>query len=84
MIEVEATQEILVGLAGTRVLCGNHAWNSLHKLADTKYGRHRNIVVTDDSLRSTFRDAHQLLSTRIDDEFLEDIRLPFVAVGRAD
>ena len=68
VIEVEAAQEILVGLAGAGMLGGDEARDILRQLADPRDRLGGEVGIADDSLRSGLGGSDLLQLAAVDDD----------------
>ena len=61
MVEIESSQEILIGLPSAAVLSGNESWDKLHDLTCPQNGSALNFLLTHTALSSRFSAPDQIL-----------------------
>jgi hypothetical protein len=71
VIEVEAAQEILVGLALAGVLGGHQPRHGFHDVAGTQQRTRAQLPRGDDALARAVRNALQVLAGALDDDFVQ-------------
>ena len=82
MIEVEAAEKILVGLAGPGVLRGHHARHGFHQFAHPEHGRNAQVGVPDQPLGGGVRVADLFRGPAEHDDFIEGLHVGLVCAGR--
>ncbi|CAI8847344.1 protein of unknown function [Methylococcus capsulatus] len=86
VVQVEAAQEILVGLAGAAVLRGQHAGHDLDQFAHPQQGPVLELVLAHHPLRGRLRQTYQVGLAPYDldrfeaDRFFDDLRIILVIV----
>ena len=71
VVELDAAQEILVGLAATRVLRGDQARHYLEQLGNPQQRAHRQVGAADRALAGRDGGADQRLAAREDHDLVE-------------
>ena len=75
VVEVEAAQEVLVGLAAARVLGGDGAGHGLDQLAGAELGSTLEVLPAGRALVGRPGDAEQVVASMTDVDAVEELRL---------
>ena len=82
VVEIEAAQKILVGLAGAGVLGGDHSGHGFDQFADPQQWRQLEVGIADKSFRGSRRRADMMLRTPVYEDFLDDLipEIPWIGM----
>ncbi len=76
VVQIEAAQEVLVGLAAPRMLCRDHAGNDFEQLRDFEHWPNEQIRAADGALTRRVGRSEQLEPATEYDDFLHRPRWP--------